>query len=290
LIQRASFFVEPLLLPMRNPRWLTVPLLLLTALASPAEKVATTPAPTGYINDYAAVLTAPAKSELEDLCREVHDKTRAQLFVVTIKSLDGESVETFSNDLFHKWKIGDKKTSRGLLLLLAIDDHKSRIEVGTGFEGVLNDAKAGDITREMVPDLKAADYDGAVRLGVHRLAQIIATDSNVTIDALAEPDAAPASVPLAEPPPRTASTGTAVAIVFFFFFSMMAGFGFIVWRIRKGVREGFRRDHSGEHSRTFSSSSDHDSSSDDSSSSSSDDSFSGGDGGDSDGGGASGSW
>ena len=172
---------------MRNLRRLWVILFLIAALpplSSLAERVSTMPAPTGYINDYAGVLTAPAKTELEDLCRELHDKTKAQIFVVTINTLDGESVDTFSNQLFHKWKIGEKKTDRGLLILLAINDHQRRIEVGTGFEGLINDAKSGDIGREMVPNLKAADYDGAVRIGVDRLAQIVAADSNVTLDAV----------------------------------------------------------------------------------------------------------
>src|ERR1700743_3480666 len=81
--------ISPLHLRMQNLRRFRVALLFLLALsplASLAEKVATMPAPTGYINDYAGVLTAPAKSELEDLCRELHDKAKAQLFVVTIKT------------------------------------------------------------------------------------------------------------------------------------------------------------------------------------------------------------
>ncbi len=82
---------------MRNLRCIAVALLFLAALSAFAEKVSTMPAPTGYINDYAGVLTDPAKSELEDLCRELHDKAKAQIFVVTIKTLDGESVETFPN-------------------------------------------------------------------------------------------------------------------------------------------------------------------------------------------------
>jgi uncharacterized protein len=270
---------------MRNLRCLSAVLFLIATLSSSAEKVTTLPAPTGYINDYAGVLTAPAKSELEDLCRDLHDKTKAQLFVVTIKTLDGESVETFSNQLFHKWKIGEKKTDRGLLILLAIDDHQRRIEVGTGFEGLINDAKAGDIDREMVPDLKAADYDGAVRIGVDRLARIVAADSNVTLDTLAQPDSQPVSAPLPEPPPPTHAAGAALAVIGFMLFSFLAAISFFVWRIRSAVKAGtfhpLRSSSSGSSSDDSSSSSD---------SSSSDDSFNGGDGGDSDGGGSSGSW
>jgi len=273
---------------MRHLRCIAVALLFIAALSAFAEKVSTMPAPTGYINDYAGVLTAPAKSELEDLCRELHDKAKAQLFVVTIKTLDGESIETFSNQLFHKWKIGEKKTDRGLLILLAINDHQRRIEVGTGFEGPINDAKAGDIGREMVPDLKAADYDGAVRIGVQRLAQIVASDSNVTLDALAaQPDAQPATAPLTEEPePETRGSGTAFAVIGFIIFSFVAVISFIVWRIRRAIKAGTFHPLSGSSSGSSSSSSDDSFGSDSSSS----DSFSGGDGGDSDGGGASGSW
>jgi len=274
---------------MRNLRCISVALLFIAALSACAEKVSTMPAPAGYINDYAGVLTAPAKSELEDLCRDLHDKTKAQLFVVTIKTLDGESVETFSNQLFHKWKIGEKKTDRGLLVLLAINDHQRRIEVGTGFEGLINDARAGDIGREMVPDLKAADYDGAVRIGVDRLAQIVAADSNVTLDALAAPpDTQPASAPLTEPEPETRGSGTAFAVIGFIIFSFVSVISFIVWRIRRAIKAGIFHPLSSSSNGSSFSSSDDNSVSDSSSSSS--DSFSGGDGGDSDGGGASGSW
>ena len=274
---------------MRNLRCISVALLFIAALSAFAEKVSTTPAPTGYINDYAGVLTAPAKSELEDLCRDLHDKTKAQLFVVTIKTLEGESVETFANQLFHKWKIGEKKTDRGLLVLLAINDHQRRIEVGTGFEGLINDAKAGDIGREMVPDLKASDYDGAVRIGVDRLAQIVAADSNVTLDALAtQPDSQPAPAPLTDSEPPSHGRGATFAIIGFMIFAFLAPISFIVWRIRKSIKEGtFHPGRSSSGGGSSFSSSDDSSSSD---SSSSDDSFSGGDGGDSDGGGASGSW
>ena len=66
-------------------------------------------------------------------------------------------------------------------MLLAVDDHKYRIEVGYGLEGILPDGKVGDIGREMVPDLRASDYDGAVTLAVGQVAQVIAADAKVTL-------------------------------------------------------------------------------------------------------------
>lgn len=85
-------------------------LLLVTALPAFTEKVSSMPAPTGYIDDYARVFSSPAKSNMEALSHELHDKTKAQVFVVTVNTTEGEPVETFANELFAKWKIGEKKT------------------------------------------------------------------------------------------------------------------------------------------------------------------------------------
>ena len=275
---------------MKNTRWWPYAgllLLLIAALPARAEKVATMPAPTGYIDDYAAVLSDSAKSDMETLCRELHDKTKAQVFVVTVKTLEGASVETFANELFRKWKIGEKKTDRGVLILFAINDHKDRIEVGYGLEAILNDAKTGDIGRDMVPELKASDYDSALKTGLNEVTQIIATDAGVTLDALADTTAENEQAlppPVDGPPVSGERPGGAIIVFllpFVFFGSLIAYF---VWWIRKGIRTGTIT--------TGGSSSDGGSSfsSSDSSSSSSDDSFSGGDGGDSGGGGSSGSW
>jgi uncharacterized protein len=78
--------------------------------------------------------------------------------------------------------MGRKGSDRGVLVLLAVDDHKYRIEPGYGLEGILPDGKVGDIGREMVPDLRANDYDGAVTLAVDEVAQVIAADAKVTLD------------------------------------------------------------------------------------------------------------
>jgi len=149
------------------------------------------PAPTGYIDDYAGVFSDSSKSDMESLCSEVHDKTRAQIFVVTVKSLDGASVDQFANDLFHHWKIGEKKTDRGVLLLFAIQDHKYRYEVGYGLEGILNDAKVGDMRRAMVPSLKSKDYDTAITGAVDSVAQVIAADAKVTLNEQPDTEAMP---------------------------------------------------------------------------------------------------
>jgi uncharacterized protein len=211
-----------------------------------AEKVTSIPAPTGYVDDYAGVLSAPVKSDLEGLCREVHRQTRAQVFFVTVKTLDGEPVEKFGNELFAKWKIGEKKTDRGVLLLLATNDHKRWIEVGYGFEGILNDAKVGDIGREMVPALKVSNFDEAARIGVRDVSRVIAEDSKVTIAGLGGTEDAPdadLAGPKAPPPPPTGIGRSSAGPIWPFillpgvFFSV---FGLIAWGVirNKGAGTG----------------------------------------------------
>jgi uncharacterized protein len=272
---------------MKYQRWLSRLLLLFLFAALPvlAEKVSAMPAPTGYIDDYAGVLSSPAKNEMEELCHEVHEKTKAQIFLVTVKTLDNETVETFANELFAKWKIGEKKTDRGVLILFAIDDHKRWIEVGYGLEGILNDAKVGDIGREMVPTLQAANYDEATKIGLQKISKVIADDAGVTLDGLPDTEQQAVLDPATQLEPATPpqSPFLTALIIAFMALSPIVFIAFFVWRIKHGMRMG---------SGVSSSGSSGDGGSDifSSSSGGSDDSFSGGDGGSSGGGGAGGDW
>jgi uncharacterized protein len=160
---------------------LAVSLLLTSTGTLWAEKVATLPAPTGYINDFAGVLSPDTKAGLERLCTLVDRQAQAQIAVVTIKTIDSDqSIEEFATALEEKWKVGNKE-DRGVLMLLVMTPRRGRIEVGYGLEGILNDAKVGDIGRAMSPYAQQGDYNSAVTLGVQQLAQIIATDRGVTL-------------------------------------------------------------------------------------------------------------
>jgi uncharacterized protein len=146
-----------------------------------AEKVATLPPPTGYINDFAGVLSPNTKAGLERLCTLVDRQAHAQIAVVTIKTIDtDQSIEEFATALEEKWKVGNKD-DRGVLMLLVMTPRRGRIEVGYGLEGILNDAKVGDIGRAMSPYAQQGDYNSAVTLGVQQIAQIIATDAGVSL-------------------------------------------------------------------------------------------------------------
>ena len=141
-------------------------LLLTFGCFASAEKIADI-RPQGYVTDLAGVVDPATQAKLETLCAEVQQKTGAQIAVVTVNSLDGETKEDYSADLYKHLGVGSKQDNRGVLLLVAPKERQYRIEVGYGLEPVINDARAGDIGREMVPDLKQQDYSGAVLLGNH---------------------------------------------------------------------------------------------------------------------------
>ena len=155
-----------------------------------AERVQDLPAPTNYVSDFAGVLSAQTQQSLDALCAQVDRQANAQIAVVTIKTLDGEPIENFTTALEEKWKVGPKGSDRGILVILATNDRKYRIEPGYGLEGILPDGKVGNIGRAMVPYLKQGNYDAAVTLAVTQIAQVIAADAGVTLN----------SAPLRGPP------------------------------------------------------------------------------------------
>ena len=165
--------------------------ILLPFWVASAESVSSLPRPTDYVSDFARVLSADTVARLDRICSELdHSQANTQVAVVTVQNLEGEDAAEWANELEDKWHMGKKGSDRGLLFLLAVDDHKYRIDVGYGLEGILNDAKVGDIGRSMVPDLRAKDYDGAVLGAVGQLAQVIAADAKITLtDELPSPPA-----------------------------------------------------------------------------------------------------
>jgi uncharacterized protein len=163
-------------------RWLCLVLLLVApASVAVAETVSQLPAPTGYINDFAGVLRPDVKQNLEVLCAQVDRKANAQIAVVTIKTLDNDqSIEEFATELEDKWKVGNKD-DRGVLMIFVMNPRKGRIEVGYGLEGILNDAKVGDIGRSMAPAARENDYNTAIPIGVRQIASVIVQDAGVTL-------------------------------------------------------------------------------------------------------------
>jgi len=137
--------------------------------------------PTGYVSDLAGVIAPDARARLEALCAEVEQKTGAQMAIVTVTSLESETVDNYAVDLFKQLGVGGKKDNRGVLLLVAPNERKYRIEVGYGLEPVINDARAGDAGRAMVPYLRQGNYGKAAEAGAWQVAGYIAADSGVTL-------------------------------------------------------------------------------------------------------------
>jgi uncharacterized protein len=137
--------------------------------------------PIGYVTDLAGVIPQATKQRLETLCAELEQKTGAQMAIVTVKSLDDRPVEDYAVDLFKHLGVGSKKDNSGVLLLVAPNDRKYRVEVGYGIEPIINDARAGDAGRAMVPFLRQNDYGAAAEVAAWQLAKYIADDKGVTL-------------------------------------------------------------------------------------------------------------
>ena len=163
-------------------------LFLLFALAASAEKLKDIH-PTGYVTDLAGVIRADTQTRLENLCTELEQKTGAQMAIVTVRSLEGETVEQYGNELYKQLGVGSKKDDRGVLLLVAPTERKYWTEVGYGLEPVINDARAGDAGRTMVPFLRQGDYSAGIEAAAWQLAKYIADDRGVSLSGA--PPAAP---------------------------------------------------------------------------------------------------
>jgi uncharacterized protein len=153
--------------------------------------------PTDYVTDLAGVISADSKSRLDALCLELQQKTGAQLAIVTVKSLDDESIEQFANDLFKSLGVGQEKQDNGVLLLVAPNDRKYWTEVGYGLEPIINDARAGDAGRAMVPFFRQGNYGAGIEAAAWMLANYIAQDKGVSLSG-----AAPRRQPIQQSPSK----------------------------------------------------------------------------------------
>ncbi len=132
------------------------------------------PALRAHINDYASMLSPGTIQKLEEQLTGFEKTDSTQIVVLTIPGLEGEVLEEFSIKVAEAWKVGYKGKDNGVILLIARDDRKLRIEVGRGLEGKLTDLMSGRIIRfEITPRFKAGDYDGGVEAGVNALMSVV---------------------------------------------------------------------------------------------------------------------
>ncbi len=169
---------------------LVVWLLLIAGGAGRAENIKQIH-PTGYVTDLAGIIQPQTKSQLEALCTELEQKTGAQMAIVTVKSLDGEQIEQYASELYKQLGIGQKKQDNGVMLLVAPNERKYWIEVGYGLEPVINDARAGDAGRLLVPYFRQGDYSSGIAATAWQLAKYIADDKGVTLTGMPQLPQAP---------------------------------------------------------------------------------------------------
>ncbi len=123
--------------------------------------------PAGFVNDFSNLLSDTTEISLEERLAAFNASTTIEIAVVTVPSLDGESIETYANALFRDWGIGKKETNNGILLLIAPQERHVRIEVGYGLEGAMPDIQAGYIIDNIItPAFKQGAYEDGILQGV----------------------------------------------------------------------------------------------------------------------------
>lgn len=183
--------------------------------------------PQGYVNDFANVLSPSVRTQITQLCTEPDQKAQAQIAVVTVRTLDGQSAFDYSLDLATHWGVGPKQKDRGVMILVAVDDHKYYTQVGYGLEGILPDGKVGGFGREAVPYFRQSNYDAGLLLMTKRVADVIAADRGVAL--AQEPGVAPPPVTFEHPSGEAPSSSTELIIgliLLFVIFRVIRAFAF----------------------------------------------------------------
>jgi uncharacterized protein len=165
----------------RSSKWLTsrlllvsVLLILLMASAFSAEL----PALTGRVVDGANVIDAATREQITQKLAAFEAKSSDQVVVVTVPSLDGEEIEPYSNRLYRSWALGQKQENNGVLLVVAPNDRKVRIEVGYGLEGTLTDLLSKLIIENaIIPGFRSGDYAGGISKGVDGILTVLSGDA-----------------------------------------------------------------------------------------------------------------
>ncbi|MDO8716187.1 MAG: TPM domain-containing protein [Dehalococcoidales bacterium] len=146
----------------------------LVGLSSGAVLAQTFPRPTGFVNDYAGLLLAGGKNQLESRLVKLEKDTSAELAVVTVVKLEETTIEEYAVGLFNDWGIGKSDKDNGVLLIMSLTDREVWIEVGYGLEPVITDGRAGRILDDkVIPSFRTGDYEQGITDGVIALEEYI---------------------------------------------------------------------------------------------------------------------
>jgi uncharacterized protein len=137
------------------------------------------PSLSGRVVDQANIVQPSTRNAIEQKLADLETKSGIQLVVATVPSLEGQEIEPYANELFRNWKLGEKTKNNGVLLLVAPNERRVRIEVGYGLEGTLTDALSKVIiANAMTPRFKAGDFGDGISRGVDDIITVLTTDAS----------------------------------------------------------------------------------------------------------------
>ncbi len=149
-----------------------------------ASELLAKPARRAYIVDTAGMVSAEDVAQIEKIGAELRSKTKAEIVVVTVPTLGDTDIESYANELFRSWGIGDAQMNNGVLLLIAKDDRAFRIEVGYGLEGAITDGYAGSVLDAMKGEFRKENYSPAILTAYVTLAQKAGAEYSVALESL----------------------------------------------------------------------------------------------------------
>ena len=155
-------------------RSLRLALIAAMLLLAPFSFGADIPFLTGRVTDNADILSKDTRRAITESLKAHEQKTGNQIAVLTIRSLEGESIEEYAVAVFNAWKLGQKGKDNGILVVVAPNDRRMRIEVGYGLEGTLPDGLAGSIIRTvMTPQFQTGNYNGGIQAGIQAIIEVL---------------------------------------------------------------------------------------------------------------------
>ena len=207
-------------------------LILLSLVFIPSVKAIVSPTNNFYINDYANILSNETEEYILNKSVVLNNVDGTQIVVVTVKNLEGMSLESYATKLFRNFGIGDKQKNNGLLLLLALEERQFRVEVGYGLEGILPDGKTGRFQDQyIIPYLKENNWDEGIKNGYDAFYAEIVKQNNLSVDYTEPNNVGSSSGIIIERPGYNYGAET---LIFFYLIPISGGiFGSLIRKLKK---------------------------------------------------------
>jgi uncharacterized protein len=183
--------------------------LVVAVLAAPALAQITLPPPTGFVDDFAGVVDPQSRERMETMARNFRDRAGVDVAVVTLTSLEGRSIEEVGLQIGREWKVGAGQDANGIVVLLAVNDRRSRIEVSRHLEGDVTDIASDSILRKARPSFAAGQYGPGLQIVLESVLATIAEARGISVEGI---DQQQAYRP--EAPRRTPQSSWASRIMF----------------------------------------------------------------------------